>query len=135
MCRLIFVLTFLLFILIATEVKCQSDSLKVFFIGAEFPGEKFKVFFNGRQVLSFRSADYYKHSFSIPIGSSWKYGTKLFFEIKRKCKFCLFYRDTGFNPFYEPNYKYLIINRNPMLKNKYAVSYKWSNEEPFLIEH
>ena len=125
----------LVFILIILSSLCfaQSDSLKIFFTGYDFKGEKFKVLHESKEVLKFKAGERYKYSFTIPKDSTWKYGRPLSIHIYRKGKFGLCYRDLEFNAFYEPGSKYLQIYRDGMLRNKYAVDYKWVNEEPFLI--
>lgn len=107
----------------------QSDSLKVFFIG-NVKGERFKVYWCGKEVLSFRGSESYKYSFKINRIPSWETnGNIANLMVYRKGRFGLKYVDL--NPFvpYESK-KYLIIWRNPFLKKSAAVEIKWSDKEP-----
>jgi len=107
----------------------QGDSLRVFFYG-NVKGERFKVYWEGRMLLKFKSSASYKYSFKIPREKSLeKDGLIEHIMIYRKGVFGLRYRDLVFQVDYEPK-KYLIIWRNPMLKNWAAVQGRWSDKEP-----
>lgn len=108
----------------------QPDSVDVFFIG-NIPGEKFKVFWDGKLLTTIKGNRSYKYRFKIPRDSMWQdkdYTNK--FSVYRKPTLGLRYREVGtFNPNYEPK-KYLVIWRNPKLKNRAAIQTNWSNREP-----
>jgi hypothetical protein len=107
----------------------QTDSLKVFFIG-QVPGEKFQVYWKGKKVLDVSGSTSYKESFSIPKEERWRSsGGVDDLTVYRRGKFGVRYKDTGFFSGFE-NKKYLIIKRNPRLKNRAAVEAFWSDVEP-----
>jgi hypothetical protein len=64
----------------------QRDSLKVFFVGYGFVGERYKVYHHNRELLTFIVKGKYVHSFSIPIGTDWKYGTPMSINVERRGK-------------------------------------------------
>lgn len=107
----------------------QTDSLRVFFVG-QVPREKFQVYWKGKKVLDFEGSTAYKKSFSIPRETTWQSsGGVTDLIIYRKGKFGLRFRDTAFFSGFEDR-KYLIIKRNPRLKNRAAVEAIWSDVEP-----
>jgi hypothetical protein len=108
----------------------QEDSIKVFFIG-NYPGEKFRVFWEGKLILEFKGDRSYKYTFQVPRDASWiKKGYTNKFVIYRRAAWGFAYKELGgFNPGYEPK-KYLIIWRNPRLKNRAAIQTRWSDKEP-----
>ena len=126
---------FLFFFGIALSSSClaQQDSVKVFFIG-NYPGEKFKAFWDGKLLLAFKGSESYKYEFKVPNDESWvqkNYTPK--FTVYRKASLGLRYRQLGaFNPNYEQK-EYLIIWRNPRLKNGTAIQTRWSDKEPLHI--
>jgi hypothetical protein len=128
---LLFVLAF--GVLQAQPSLAQQDSVDVFFIG-NTPGEKFKVFWDGKLLLAFKGNKSYKHEFKVPREDMWKvkgYTNK--FSVYRKPSFGIRYKEIGtFNPNYDSK-KYLVIWRNPKLKNRAAIQTSWSDKEPLHI--
>jgi hypothetical protein len=81
-------------------------------------------------MLDFVGTDSYKYAFKIPKEETWaKKGYIEKLTVYRKGKLGLKYHDTGFFSGYESK-KYLVIYRNPLLRNRSAVNPVWSDIEP-----
>ncbi len=105
------------------------DSVKIFFIGATSSREKFKFYYYGKLIFFVKVKNSFNHSFSLKNVKVW-YGDDLAgFHIFRKGRYGLKFRDTGQQISYEPH-KYLIIKKNPWLKNRFAVDHYWSDTKP-----
>jgi hypothetical protein len=114
------------------SVSAQSDSVRVFFIG-NIKGERFEVFWNGKLILNFKGSGSYKYSFVILREHSWEEKGRIeHLMIYRKGRLGLRYKDLNFSAYYEPK-KYLVIWRNPMLKNGSSVQGSWSDKEPMQL--
>ena len=113
-----FYLHFFFWIVLSSPCFAQQDSVDVFFIG-NTTGEKFKIFWDGKLILTFKGSKSYKYNFKVPREEAWvnkRYTGK--FLVYRKSAFGLSYKEIGaFNPGYEPH-KYLVIWRNPRLKKQ-----------------
>lgn len=108
----------------------QSDSLEIFFIG-NIKGEKYKIFWGEGAAMNFKGTTSYKYSFKVPReDKSWsKRGWINNVFVYRKGRFSLSYKEVPLTIEYE-NKKYLVIWRNPALRNQIALQASWSDKEP-----
>ncbi|NBP71176.1 MAG: hypothetical protein EBR30_07840 [Cytophagia bacterium] len=108
----------------------QSDSLEIFFIG-NIKGEKYKIFWDKGAAMNFKGTTSYKYSFKVPReDKSWsERGWINNVSVYRKGRFSLSYKEVPLTIEYE-NKKYLVIWRNPALRDQIALQVNWSNTEP-----
>jgi hypothetical protein len=107
----------------------SEDSIKIFFVGAG-KGEKFRFYNDGRLLFEIKTKKSFKYDFSIPKVPTWKSGDYLpSLIVTRKGPRGLFFRDTFVQVHFDDK-RYLIIKRNPSLKNRFAIEYEWGDVEP-----
>jgi hypothetical protein len=106
----------------------KVDSIRVFFIGGSSP-EKYKFYYEGKLVFSVKVKDSFNYTFRLNTVKIWNGNHVSGIQIYRKGRFGIKFRDTGEQISYEPN-KYLIIKKNPFLKNRIAVDHYWSDTKP-----
>jgi hypothetical protein len=121
---------FLVFMSAALPCFCQNDSLTVFFTG-NIKGERFQVYLHHERILSFKGSGSYMYSFKIPNRPiEWeKRGYIAELNVYRRGFLGFKFKDTNLTTGYEPK-KYLVIWRNPLLKNKAAIQSRWTDKEP-----
>lgn len=108
----------------------QGDSLEIFFIG-NIKGERYKIFWGERAVMNFKGTASYKYSFKVlREDKSWlERGWINNVSVYRKGRLSISYKEVPFTIEYE-NKKYLVIWRNPALRNQIALQVNWSDKEP-----
>lgn len=105
-----------------------QDSLKIYFVGAGYKGESFKVkVYENDDFYEIKLRDIFLDSLSISTLNKVE-GDALSLHILRKPKYSFFYRKLLPVIPYRKGYKYLFLNRDFNRKNKYAFEYIYSNE-------
>ena len=102
------------------------DSIKVYFTGIG-NGEKYKIYFGNELLLHLKAKGPFQYSFSLGLEEKPEPLESLNIMRKGKCGF--WYRNTGFQPKLEDKF-FLEIIKDFTLKNRYAVSYLWSDDPP-----
>ncbi|UZR97561.1 hypothetical protein [Chondrinema litorale] len=108
---------------------CQEiDSIKVIFTDAGNGGEKYKMLYKGNEILNVKSTKsghgFYIFKIRREVGSNY-----LPFELFRKSRFGLSYRDCDVDIENNPDMTCLTIGRDNRLKNKYCFTYFWSDSD------
>jgi hypothetical protein len=118
----------LIFFLLAIVKVNYADSLTVVFQGIA-KGEKYRVYFKGKQIKEIRSLNGYissSDSFKIYLGNVSE-GDFLDLSIYKKSRFFNIYRDTYCPIYYEKDKKFLIILKDKRLKRRYSINPFWRN--------
>lgn len=92
-----------------------------------FNKEKYQIFIDGELYREIKPGNF-NFYITIPLDSNIKGCMPLNFDIYRKGKFGLFFRDTNCGAFYNEEKKFLIIYRNHKLKRRFAIDAIWSDE-------
>jgi hypothetical protein len=117
-------------LLLSVVAFAQSDSLKICFVGYS-NGDQYKIYSETVVKLHIREKGKFKYLFQIPIDSAWRVGYPIHnISVSRKGKLAFRYRETGLQIPYDNTKRYLVIRRNPELKNKYAVDFIWTDKIP-----
>jgi hypothetical protein len=108
----------------------ESDSLKIFFTGTR-KGETFKVVFDKKRVLKFRTNNAYTYSTTIPKMAIWETRHQIVeLRIYRKGFLGLFYHRVAESLGYESDKQFLILRRATHLRNSISFFEQWSDREP-----
>lgn len=126
----IFFLILFFFVVCLNAFGQKNDSIGVVF-RAIGNGDRFKIYYNGEMRIKVRlQGQFVDTVFQIPRLTRFENGDHLYnLIITRKGKWGLKYRDTQIQVAFEDK-PYLILEKNPFLKNRIAIQYHWVNERP-----
>jgi len=111
-------------------VRNSDDSLTVFFVGTK-KGERYRVYFQNKLVIEFRSSSSYKHSVTVPRLGIWEKGGQVIeLVIFRRGRFGFSYRQVTSSYKYQGGKRYLILTREDYMKNFFPFAERWSDEQP-----
>ena len=111
----------------------QSDSLTVFFKVQGPRYEKYKIYYGNDLMVETPRGGLFLTSFKIPFQPGWIKDPRIYFEVQKKGFFRLGYKYVGIGLFYDPNFQYLVLYRDPARKNRIPVTSYWTNKKPTII--
>lgn len=125
-----YLFSFVLFCSYHASFSQKDDSINVVFraIGR---GEKFSFYVDGKRLLKIKLVgEFVDTLFQISKTIPYKKGDAFNkIVVARKGKFGVVYRDTQIQIHFEEK-SFLVIEKNPYLKNRIAIVYYWTNERP-----
>ncbi|MCB2380460.1 hypothetical protein LGH70_22900 [Hymenobacter sp. BT635] len=112
------------------EAAATADSLTVFMWGVGPKREAYRVYYDGKRVLSTPRGGAYLDSFQLPSRPNLRAAGRVDVFITRVWCFGLFERSIGLGIAYDPNRRYLVVKRDPQFKKSEPLTFYWTDEKP-----